>query len=376
MVKVAEILLVLLCASFVQILPAAATQTIAIGILVPDTLKDDLGVTGARLGVADNNTTGRFTGQVFTLDEEKLQSGEDPAEAARRLTANGSSFIVSLLDAAAVLKAAESGATLFNAASADERLRNEDCRPNLLHTLPDRAMLADGLGQYLVEKRWTKWLLVYGAGQADAAYAQAIRRTARRYGASIVDQRQWTFDSEGKPQREVPTFTQGADYDVVVVADEAGTFGNLLPYRLWLPRPVVGTQGLMAEGWDPAAEDWGAIQLQSRFTALAKRPMTSVDYAAWLAVRAIGEAATRARSADPAALRKILAAPDFSVAGFKGRKLTFRDWDGQLRQPILLGAANGLIAVAPVAGFMHPTTELDTLGIDRPETKCKMRAAR
>jgi ABC transporter substrate binding protein (PQQ-dependent alcohol dehydrogenase system) len=350
--------------------PAAALDSIAIGLLTPG--PSDEGVMGARLAVEDNNTTGRFTGQSFTLDEAVIAPDTDPATAARRLDQAGRHFIVSLLGADALTKAASGGGMLFNAASPDERLRNEGCRANVLHTLPDRAMLADGLGQYLIKKRWSKWLLVSGATPADAAFAEAMRRAAKRFGARIVAEKAWTFDADSKPETEVPTFTQGPDYDVAVVADEAGAFGDLLSYRLWLPRPVVGTQGLIAKGWDSTAEDWGAIQLQNRFQRLAKRPMTSVDYAAWLAVRAIGEAATRAKSADPAALSKALLTADFSVAGFKGRQLSFRAWDGQLRQPILLAAANGLIATAPVDGFMHPVTEMDSLGTDKPETKCRM----
>ena len=357
-------------------LPAMANDTIAIGILIPDGAPTASAVMGARLGIEDNNTTGRFTHQTFSLDEEHLAAAADPAEATGRLAKRGSGLVVSLLDSAALLKAAPAEAILFNAAAEDESLRNQDCRANILHVLPDRGMLADALGQYLVKKRWTRWMLTFGSGPGDAAYAEAIRRAARRFGAKVVLERQWTFEADSKPENEVPTFTQGADYDVVVAADEAGAFGDLLSYRLWLPRPVAGTQGLVAKGWDAQAEDWGAQQLQNRFRKLAGRPMTPVDYAAWLAVRAVGEAAGRAGKAEPGALRAALLSPDFKVAGFKGRQLSFRDWDHQMRQPILLAAANGVIAVAPVDGFMHPTTDLDTLGTDSPETKCRMGAAK
>jgi ABC transporter substrate binding protein (PQQ-dependent alcohol dehydrogenase system) len=342
-----------------------AADSLTIGLLIPPSASDE-GVMGARLAIQDNNTTGRFTNQSFTLDEIRLAEGADPAEAARRHP-----FTVSLLDAASVTKAAESGSLLVNAAAPDETLRGEGCRANLLHTLPDRAMLADALGQYLVKKRWTTWLLVSGQTPNDLAFAEALKRSAKRYGAKIAAARSWSFDRDSKPENEVPTFTQGVDYDAVVVADEGGAFGDLLSYRTWLPRPVVGTHGLVAEGWDPTAEEWGAIQLQNRFRKLAQRPMSSVDYAAWLAVRAFGEAALRAKSTETTALRRALFDPDFTIAGFKGRQLSFRPWDGQLRQPIFLGAANGVIATAPVEGFLHPLTEMDTLGTDRPETHCK-----
>lgn len=349
--------------------PAAASEQVTIGLIAPD--GGDAGVAGARLAIEDNNTTGRFTGQSFSLDEVRLSVGGDAAEAVKQLQQRGHSPVVSLLPVEQLLAAAGTGALLFNAAAPDERLRGPDCRPNLLHTLPDRAMLADALGQYLLKKRWNRWLLIKGQTPEDEAFAAAVRRAAKRFGARIVDEKTWTFDRDSKPENEVSTFTQGSDYDVVVAADEDGAFGDLLSYRLWLPRPVVGTQGMAPTAWDSAAEAWGATQLQNRFQKLAHRPMTAVDYAAWLAVRAVAEAAQRVHSADPQALRKALLDPDFAIAGFKGRQLSFRAWDGQMRQPIFLAAANGVITMAPIEGFMHPSTDLDTLGTDQPESKCK-----
>ena len=61
---------------------------------------------------------------------------------------------------------------------------------------------------------------------------------------------------------------------------------------------------------------------------------------------------------------------DFGVAAYKGQKLTLRNWDWQLRQPILLSDGRNVVSVSPQPGFLHQVTELDTLGIDRPETVC------
>ena len=63
--------------------------------------------------------------------------------------------------------------------------------------------------------------------------------------------------------------------------------------------------------------------------------------------------------------------PEFELAAFKGQKLTYRAWNGQLRQPILLATAKILVTISPQQGFLHQLTELDTLGVDKPETKCK-----
>ena len=167
-------------------------------------------------------------------------------------------------------------------------------------------------------------------------------------------------------------FTQAARYDVLLVADEAGAFGNEFPYRTWDPRPVAGTQGLTAAAWHATLEQWGAAQLQSRFRKQAGRWMTARDFAAWMAVRTVGEAATRSKSNDFATLVRTIRGEEFEIAAFKGRKLSYRQWDGQLRQPIPLSWPAGLVATSPQEGFLHPRSELDTLGDDAPESGCRL----
>jgi ABC transporter substrate binding protein (PQQ-dependent alcohol dehydrogenase system) len=112
------------------------------------------------------------------------------------------------------------------------------------------------------------------------------------------------------------------------------------------------------------------VQLQSRFRKLAGRAMTSRDWAAWAALRSVGEAVTRTRLNDPSALRAYLLSPAFELAGFKGRPLSFRSWNGQMRQPIPLAHARAMAALAPIEGYLHARTELDTLGHDEPESTC------
>jgi ABC transporter substrate binding protein (PQQ-dependent alcohol dehydrogenase system) len=90
-------------------------------------------------------------------------------------------------------------------------------------------------------------------------------------------------------------------------------------------------------------------------------------------MRAVGEAATRAQSTDPATISAFLRSDRFELAAYKGARLSFRSWDGQLRQPILLADARSLVSVSPQPGFLHQYSELDTLGIDKPETKCRIR---
>ncbi|MGJ5207719.1 ABC transporter substrate-binding protein [Bradyrhizobium sp. HKCCYLR20261] len=373
---------------------AADTVDIAIGYLgragVPQTLSPldqpaaDDGIAGAKLAIEDNNTTGKFLNQRFSLIDRRVKDDEDAAQAANEL-ADKTGFILADLPADTLLKVADGlrgrGITLLNVGAIDDRLREQDCRANVIHVAPTRSMLADGLAQYLVWKQWKRWLLVTGSHDKDKLFADALRRAATRFGAKIVEER--TFEDSGGArrtdsgvtliQRQMPVFTQKAPaYDVLVAADESEVFANYLPYRTWDPRPVAGSAGLRPTSWDPAQDQWGATQLQNRFMKLALRRMDALDMQAWMAVRMVGEAASRTNSGDATAMTDYLKSPNFTIAAFKGTRLSLRDWNLQLRQPILLADGRMIVSVSPQEGFLHQVSELDTLGVDRPETKCKL----
>ncbi|WP_342727818.1 ABC transporter substrate-binding protein [Bradyrhizobium sp. B097] len=345
---------------------------------------DNDGIAGARLAIEDNNTTGKFLNQRFVLDEVKIKDSDDVAKVATDL-AGHNDYIITDLPADALLKVADAlrdrGTVLLNAGAIDDRLREQDCRANVIHIAPTRSMLADALGQYLVWKQWKRWLLVTGSHDQDKLYADALRRAATRFGAKIVQER--TFEDTGGArrtdsgvtliQRQMPVFTQQAPaYDVLVAADESEVFANYLPYRTWDPRPVAGSAGLVPTSWDAAHDQWGAVQIQNRFVKLNMRRMTALDMQAWTAARMIGEATSRTNSGDPRKVIAFLKGKDFSIAAFKGTRLTLRDWNLQLRQPILLADGRMVVSVSPQEGFLHQVSELDTLGVDRPETKCKL----
>jgi ABC transporter substrate binding protein (PQQ-dependent alcohol dehydrogenase system) len=343
------------------------------------------GLAGAQLAIDDDNTTGRFLKQHYSLVEKLVGENDDPVAAMNTLADEGAAFIVTSLDADRLLKVADAGKargmTMINALAPDERLREQDCRANVFHVAPSRSMLADALAQYLVWKKWRKWMLITGSHENDELFAEALRHAATRFGAKIVEQRAYrdtggarrTDSGIAEIQQQMPMITQGApEYDVLVAADESEVFAGYLPYRTWDPRPVAGSAGLVPTTWDAAFDQWGAVQLQNRFTKSFQRSMTAHDMQVWTAVRMIGEAASRVGSGDPAKMLAFMKSPEFSVAAFKGQKLTLRDWNLQLRQPILLFDGRNTVSVSPQEGFLHQVSTLDTLGLDRPETKCKL----
>lgn len=412
--NISHLLLILLLA-FNSTINAAERQIIRIAYLTQektpppalsllDPFVKDSGLQGALLAIKDNNTTGQFTAQQFELLNVTVPQGGDVQTAFNDLAAKDYRLIVANLPREVLqpLAASENGKRLlwFDAASRDDA-NEQQCFSNVLHLLPTRAMRADALAQYMLNKRWNKWFLVSGQSAEDKLFADALRHAAQRFGIQIVAEKIWThsFKERRTDEQEVAVFTQQAenetpiengtgslaqwfaklkrrllsgnnDYDVIVLADEQNLFGDYFSYRTWLPRPVIGTHGLVPTSWHEAHESWGAVQLQNRFKEQAGRWMKEEDYGAYLAIRAIGEAATRTQSADLPKLQAYLLSPQFTLQGYKGKPLSFRSWNGQLRQPVLLATPRSIVAVPPLGGFLHPQNELDTLGLDKPESKC------
>ena len=387
MIKKIHYFLLLILASSLFEVGAAQKQTIKIAYLsqeraVPAALSNldefiqNKGQLGAELAISDNNTTGQFTNQQYDLKSVVVPVDGDIVQAFNQLGDDVGLVVMNVtpgqVNQLADLPSAQNK-LLFDATTSDDALRGEQCRYHVLHILPSRSMRADALAQYMLKKRWREWFLVVGPTKEDQLYAAAIKRAAKRYNMKLVAEKVWdkTYDARRTAQSEVPVFTQGEDYDVLVVADEQGLFGEYLSYRTWIPRPVIGTQGLIATAWHRTHEQWGAVQLQNRFKEQSGRWMEEEDYAAYLAVRAIGEASVRAKSNQVQAIKDYIMSEAFTLQAYKGKPLSFRPWNGQLRQPVLLAAARSMVAVAPIEGFLHPTSELDTLGYDQPESLCK-----
>jgi ABC transporter substrate binding protein (PQQ-dependent alcohol dehydrogenase system) len=375
---------------------AAAKDAVTIPIVVARELREeplplslldlpppDLGIAGAKLAVTDNNTTGRFMNQQFTLDVVEEADADKLVKDVVQKVDGGAHFILADTTPQTLLKLADAlgskEALIINYGASDDRLREEDCRPHVMHSAPTRSMLADALAQYLVWKKWTRWFLVLGPQEKDKLFADALRRAAKRFGGKIVEERTFVYEGGSRRadggfeqvQQQIPTFTQSAPaYDILIVADEGNLFGDYLPYRTWDPRPVAGTSGLVATSWHPAIELWGGTQFQNRFKRMADRTMHPLDYNAWMAARMIGEAASRAKTANYQELVTYIKSPKFELAAFKGVGLSVRSWNGQLRQPVLVTSPKLLVSVSPQLGFLHQFSELDTLGIDKPETKC------
>lgn len=309
---------------------------------------------------------------AVTLAKQSADSREAARAAAQAAEKSGAAVIVTDLPADWTLAVVDAvKLPVINVGDAEDRLREQDCRARLFHILPSERMRADALAQTLVSRKWSKVLLLVGPSAQDQVRAAAAQASIKRYGLQVVATK--PFKLSGDPrERDLANpllLTAGTTYDAVWVVDSDGEFARGLPYRIVLPRPVVGDAGLVALAWHAQFERYGAPQVSRRFAKAVGRPMTDSDWSAWMAGKALVAAAIAAPKGPAAAWAQALAKTP--IDGSKGTNLTFRPWDGQLRQTVLLTDGQGVISQAPVEGLLHPTNVLDTLGADAPEKRCK-----
>ncbi len=335
-------------------------------------------IDGARQGVRENRIRGRAINVSFSLETLILGAGQKAGDAVAGLVGSGQPvFLLDLPlgemnEAAGMIARAD--AIAFNIRHPDDELRAGNCFDNLFHTMPSRAMLTDALAQVLRQRGWTKILVLEGEQDADKALVAALQRSARKFGLKIVDVRAFELsnDPRARDRNNIALLTRARSYDVVFLADSFGEFGRYVPYHTQLARPIVGTEGLVPAAWHWTMERYGAPQLNQRFEKRAKRSMTATDWAAWAAVKATVEAVVRTGKTDIPTIRTYMTSDAFTLDMYKGAAGSFRPWNQQLRQPILLGTHNAVITLAPLDEFLHQTNVLDTLGLEHQVSECRL----
>lgn len=335
---------------------------------------------GAEVAARESRATGRALGLALGLERVEAADAAALAQEARRLRdETGVRFFIVDADADTLLALGDALAgdevLLFNISEVEDRLRREDCRANLMHVMPSRAMLADAMAQYLAARNWRRVLLLRGEKPVDVLDAAAFERSARKFGLKVVAVKDFELgnDPRNRAQNNIALMTAEPDHDVLFLADSFGEFGRYVPYQTHLPRPVVGSQGLSAAAWHWSWERHGAPQLNQRFDKRAGRDMQDADWAAWAAYRLVVEAVARSGSTDFGAVSAYLKGGDLRFDAYKGNPASFRSWNNQLRQPLLLHTHNAVAARAPLDGFLHRRDVLDTLGVDEPESICRFR---
>ncbi len=332
-------------------------------------------VDGVNIALADGKFELESAGAKIELATVEVADAAAARAAAAAAEKAGAVALLADLPAAWALAAADAAPKLpaLNVSETSDALRGADCRRNLYHLIPSERMRADALAQSLVARKWSNVLLLAGPSAADQARAAVAQAAIKRYGLKLAASKPFKLSADPR-ERDLANpllLTQGS-YDVVWVVDSDGEFAQMLPYRTALPRPVVGDGGLVPVAWSPKFERFGAPQVSRRFAKATKRPMAAPDWASWMAGKALVAAATAAPKGPAAAFQKALV--EVELDGSKGVEMSFRPWDGQLRQPVLLSDGQAVIGLAPIEGLLHPKNNLDTLGNDAPEKLCKVRS--
>ncbi|GAA6140535.1 branched-chain amino acid ABC transporter substrate-binding protein [Hydrogenophaga sp. 5NK40-0174] len=336
-------------------------------------------VEGARLGVEDSAFELDVEGKALEVRDVVLARPSHLPRTLAALRKEGVHHIIAdlpsymmqdLVKRAPVML---DGAIVFNTGLADDVLRGGACAPHLLHTYPSQAMLYDGLAQYLSSKSWRNALVLNGSKPADAALASAFERSAKRYGIKVVQEK--PFKLSGDPRERdlgnVRLLTSERTHEVVAVMDADGEFARTVPYATQMPRPVVGANGLVPLAWHPQWERFGGPQLSRRFLRQTGQLMRGQDWASWMAARAMATVLVEHPKANVQEQLQALRSGAVRLDGFKGKALSFRSWNGQLRQPVFLTHVDGVVAAAPIDGVLHPKEVMDTLGLDEQENACK-----
>ncbi|WP_423065884.1 ABC transporter substrate-binding protein [Devosia sp. CN2-171] len=387
---------------FLGLLPLAASLLLCGGASAADVkvgylgLKDDLRyhpevaytrieispalnpVEGARLGLEDLKIVTDAVDIAVTLDEQQATDAADASAKVAAMAAAGERFVILDLPGDIVSQVATAAAalpiTLVNATASQDALRDL-CQPNLIHTGASDRMIADTYTQFLRHRNWTKVLILVGKEPRDKEIADAFEASAKRLRLDIRDRREFTTstDPANREANNTMLVTGGTDYDVVFIADSLSEYARYLNYATQLPRPVIGTTGLTASEWHWSWDRDGATQVTLRFQRLAHggRVMSGSDWSTWIAAKSIATAYAKARSDDPQKIYDYMRGNRFNIDGSKGYRMNFRPWDGQLRMPTVLATSNAVTEAAPFPEFLHQTNELDTLGVDEPESKCK-----
>lgn len=356
--------------------PRYADRGVRSGIAFPDLGRP---YPGAQIALDDARMIGRVIGVEFSLERYAGGSVEDLSQRIEEgMASNAVHFVLADLPGPALKELArrfqKRPVALFNVSAPDDSLRGPDCESNVFHTYPSDAMLADALVQHLVAKGWTRILVLQGPSPEDAGMVAALQRAAAKFGAKIADTRPFVLsnDPRNREQTNVGLMTDGVSYDVVYVADRSGEFGRYVPYQTALPRPIVGSAGLVATAWSWSWDRDAAVQLQHRFEKAAPgRRMNAAAWAAWEAVKAIAEGVVRSHSTAFDAVRGFIDSDKLSLDTVKGNPGSFRHWDHQLRAPVLLATADAVVERTPLPQYLHQTNVLDTLGVDAPETACR-----
>lgn len=350
---------------------ARAEDVITVGLVLPaDSDKaTDLG-RGAQLGLDDANALATLFGKRLRLETE-VDRGT--GQAGRALGRAGALAVLGGVGSGAgegLREVGAAGTPALNVGAADDRLRNEGCARRVFHVLPSVSMYVDALADFLIARRKLgRWAVAADRSPRGAEIEAATRRSVGRRGGSVID-------DAGAADVLLLAVDEGAIDASVTRARAEGRAADRIAGigEAGLRLPAERAAGIWALGWHWQLERFSARELNARFRRRFSAPLGETSWAAWAAVKLVGEAVVRAGATDPASLIAFMqSGPPFD--GHKGEALTFRQWDHQLRQPLYVagprkadeaGADGPFTVLADIGG-----RNLDALGTAMADSRCR-----
>ena len=340
---------------------------------------------GITIGLLENKVKLRSKNAVFDFNEISAQDAKQAIAKVMTGVQDGATVLLDLPDTemhTVILGLAGRQIALMNIRSKSVVLREAACQANVLHIIPSRRMYADTISQFLALRNWRRVLLLEGSHENDIADATELEKSFRKFQIDLVDRRKFSLSNNPRDRdmNNLKLLTGDVEYDVVVITDDVGEYSRYVPYNTFLPRPVIGGAGLAARAWHWSWERYGAPQLNQRFDRRVKRSgipdtknrhMNDVDWAAWAAIKLITTSVPEPALDRQINLLQAVRQKDLALDIYKGSRGSIRDWNNQLRQPMLMATHDAVVAKLPDTKFLHPHFFEDTLGIDAPQSTCQ-----
>jgi branched-chain amino acid transport system substrate-binding protein len=363
-------------------------------------------IMGAQLGAEEAAVTAGMFGTKVELSIEDAVTPENILSLARKLSNQEQMpAVIAALDDRTTAKLSEvaqqEGMVCLNTSARGGALRGEKCQGSTFHVEPDVAMYTHAMGQWLLQNNRKRWHYVV----SEEAFGQEVYHRGSRFlqlqggtelGRSVVTAGQSDY-------KDVRAQLARGDAEAIVVALRGEELRNFLEqYKaaglkallagvpldmvaLWQMNPE-SLQGVWVSSWYHGLERFSARELNRRFIRRFERPAEGFAWANWAAVKIVLEGVLRSASTDATALVNYLkGATQFD--GHKGRALTFREWNHQLRQPLYVLKAReekpqkgwDLLELIgemppPAARGQSVMQVLDTLGEAKTDSACRLQA--
>jgi ABC-type branched-subunit amino acid transport system substrate-binding protein len=361
-------------------------------------------IMGAQLGAEEADVTAGMFGTKVELIIEDATTSDNLLPMARKLmTQEHVSAIVAALDDASTADLSafcqQAGVVCLNTGARGGELRGEKCQRLTFHVEPDLAMYTHAMGHWLVQNNRKRWQFVV----SERAFGQEVYLRASRFlqqqGGTELGR--WVLTQGQADFKDMLARLANGDAEAVVVALRGAQLRHFLErykaaglntllagvpldmFALWQVNSAA-LQGVWVSAWYHGLERFSARELNRRFSRRFEKPAESFAWANWAAVKLVLEGMLRSGHAGASGLAAYLeGAPPFD--GHKGKALTFRAWNHQLRQPLYVLKAREdkpenardllqlMGEVPPSAAPGRPVMDvLDTLGEPKTESRCRL----